>query len=108
MNILRDFKIGTRLLVSLSFLIILLIGIAGLGYWGITSVNQSMNDASTEFKKIQIAEDLKSKVDNSTIEIGSMVLSGDPSKVKASRDKVDALRAGYQRGGKIPGNPGRG
>ena len=97
MNIFKDLKIGSRLLVSLSFLIILLLGMAALSIWSIYSINQSMADAVTEFKKFQVAYDVNNQINGITIDVSDMIVAGDPAQVKIFQAEIDTHRAAYQK-----------
>jgi methyl-accepting chemotaxis protein len=97
MNLLKDIKIGYRLLNAFGILILMLLGSNGLSILGVNSIHTEMGSALTEAHKTFLAQDVNDQVDNVYLNIGYLLMSKDMSAKKAYQSAVDTHRAVYRK-----------
>jgi methyl-accepting chemotaxis protein len=97
MNILRNMKVGKRLLLGFTVVLVLLVIGTGVGIWGITKLNQGLASSIEESHKIYQAGAMKAHVGEIMRNIPSIILMNEKAGKTAHFDEIQANRGEYKK-----------
>ena len=97
MSILTNMKVGKRLLLGFTVVLILLVIGTGVGIWGITKLNQGVASSIEESHKIYQAGSMKAHVGEIMRNIPSIILMTDKAGKTAHFDEIQSNREEYKK-----------
>ena len=97
MSTFTNMKVGKRLLLGFTVVLILLVIGTGVGIWGITKLNQGLASAIDESHKIYQAGEMKGHVGDIMRNIPSIILMSDKAGKAAHYDEIQSNRGEYKK-----------
>ncbi len=93
---LNDMKVGKRLGWGFGCLTLLMVLLAGVGWWQITVVNDDMNVALTESDKMLQVKEVGTALDNVYLSLWGLVTAKDAATKQVHKTAIDGYRSSYK------------
>jgi methyl-accepting chemotaxis protein len=97
MNILTNMKVGKRLLLGFTVVLVLLVIGTGVGIWGIIKLNQGLASSIEESQKIYQAGAMKAHVGEIMRNIPSIILMNEKAGKTAHFEEIQSNRGEYKK-----------
>ncbi|MGD0820453.1 MAG: methyl-accepting chemotaxis protein [Desulfomonilia bacterium] len=97
MSILTNMKVGKRLLLGFTAVLILLVIGTAVGIWGISNMNKRMDDAIEEGRKMAMAGDMKAAIEEILFNIPQVIIAPEKAAKQENLDRIKILREKYKK-----------
>jgi methyl-accepting chemotaxis protein len=97
MSILTNMKLGRRLLLGFTVVLVFLVVGTGVGIWGLIYLNRGIDSAIEESSKIALAGEVKAIVEEIMMQIPEIMLASDQAARAGYLEKIKMLRELYKK-----------
>lgn len=93
----KNMKIGRRLLAGFGVVVVMMIGIMAIGYWGLSQVNEKMTEYEEAAAMASKAMEVRSTVDGIFFSTALMSVTSDAAGLQKLLKDVETSRASYKK-----------
>ncbi len=94
---LSDMKVGHRIFLTITIILLLMITVSSVAWWGIADIGVKMDKGTQQTKKMELIHEINNIIDGISLDIWAIISIKDPVKQKSYSEHIGILRQNYRQ-----------